>query len=107
MHYQRWRRHGTYADSAVKKYGGNSFVDNKGYIRVWHNGRSKMQHRVVMEEYLGRDLEPCESVHHKNGDRQDNRLENLELWASSQPAGQRVKDLVAWAKEIIEKYGTE
>lgn len=40
----------------------------------------------------------------KNGIRDDNRPENLELWTKSQPAGQRVVDLVAWAKEILDKY---
>lgn len=62
------------------------------------------EHIVVMEERLGRFLLPGETVHHKNGDRADNRDENLELWVRSQPSGQRVDDLVAWAKEIIALY---
>ena len=60
-----------------------------------------------MEESIGRYLLPGESVHHRNGVRDDNRIENLELWVKSQPAGQRVEDLLAWAREIVGRYGDE
>lgn len=63
------------------------------------------QHREVMKEILGRDLLPGENVHHKNGVRHDNRPENLELWVTHQPSGQRPDDLVTWAKEILSRYG--
>jgi len=49
-----------------------------------------------MEQILGRLLLPNETPHHKNGNRQDNRPENLELWVKVQPAGQRVSDLIAY-----------
>lgn len=53
-----------------------------------------------MERMLGRTLEPFERVHHRNGVRDDNRQENLELWvllgkSKKDPAGQRMIDLVA------------
>lgn len=65
------------------------------------------QHREVMEQELGRPLLPEENVHHKNGDRTDNRPENLELWSKRQPAGQRVVDKIVFAKMILAIYGED
>lgn len=66
-----------------------------------------LEHIAVMEEKLGRQLGPSETVHHINCLRWDNRPENLELWSSTHPAGARVSDLIAWAKEILVRYPDE
>ncbi len=69
------------------------------------NGVRKFAHIWQMEEHLGRELYPDENVHHINGVRHDNRLENLALWSTRQPSGQAVEDKVAWAREILKLYG--
>ena len=86
---------------------GDTKVDFQGYVRVKVGSPNKWmpQHRHIMEQQLGRSLQPHENVHHINGDRADNQFDNLELWNTSQPSGQRVVDKIAWAMEFLGEYG--
>lgn len=87
------------------------YVHATGYVFVYapHHPDAQYkyirEHRLVMEQTLGRRLTKFENVHHINGDRQDNHPANLEVWAKVQPPGQRVVDLYAHAEWIMNTYG--
>jgi len=84
---------------------GYRLISKIGHPNSYPNGKIP-EHRWVMAEYLGRPLLANEDVHHRNGDRLDNAIGNLELWVyRRQPRGQRATDLVADARRIIAMYG--
>ena len=81
-HHVRGENNNHYRGYVITTYSGyrmlyrpnHPFCDNKGYVR---------EQRLVMEEHLGRYLLPTEQVHHKNKNKQDNRIENLELMSNA------------------------
>lgn len=57
----------------------NGYIDSHGYKVYYMNGKELKEHRQVMEKIVGRKLSRKEVVHHKNHNRADNRIENLEV----------------------------
>lgn len=119
MHKRRMRKFGSVGPPGPSRWRNGkwstpqreSFARDDGYRMIYvpespaSNSRGYvLEHRHLMAKHLGRELFEGENVHHINGVRIDNRLENLELWVSSQPSGQRPSDLVDWAKAILSRY---
>lgn len=82
-------------------------VDAKGYRLISVNGTQTPEHRHVMAQTLGHELPPGSTVHHRNGDKLDNRPTNLELWGDNHPKGQRALELLDYAREILALFGPD
>lgn len=122
-HYQRWRQRGAVDEEvAIGRLpqpprartssgwvsGGYRYVPvDESEQHLTDGAPYAAEHRLVMARHLGRPLRRDENVHHRNGDRRDNRLPNLELWSVSQPSGQRIEDKVRFAVDILQRYSPE
>lgn len=112
--FKNWRKKIGLSEEDVprRRKAGEGYISRDGYLSYKikghpcsdKNGRVQASH-LVMYEKIGRPLYKHETVHHKNGIRDDNRIENLELWSRGQPYGQRVEDKVQWCIEFLSQYG--
>lgn len=97
--------------SGATNWKGGRYIDEKGYVHIYlpeHPRSGKKgymrEHQIVMEKTLGRFLLPGENVHHLNGIRSDNEPDNLQLWETSQPSGQRVIDKLSYHRKMVKMY---
>ena len=105
---------GDYNLAPSRAYAGHGTGNRKAeynFVKIkddpYYPNENIQEHRLVMAHKIGRRLHTHENVHHINGEKRDNRIENLELWITKQPKGQRVEDKIAHAIEILQEYAPE
>lgn len=109
-HSVRYKNCRSCTNTLKPEYGTGRYKRTNGYMMVFQKGHPRasknyvFEHILVMERHLGRYLVLNENVHHKNGVKDDNHIDNLELWIKAQPTGVRAKDALEWARKIISLY---
>ena len=106
---------GPLKDEKAVQFTGKSegFINQEGYVVVYRKGFSEVprkdgkifEHRFIMARHLGRALKKGETVHHINGIKNDNRIENLRLFSNSHGCGSDVEEKINYCIEFLEAYG--
>lgn len=106
------KENGLPLDTPKRSRNPDGYISTHGYKVLYidehpncYRGSEIFEHTFVMSNHLRRPLAKGENIHHKNGIKLDNRIENLELWTRKQPPGQRISDLIKYYREFIEFYG--
>jgi|TARA_B110000483_G_C18040298_1_gene482330 hypothetical protein len=94
----------TSANKSTNKGGYVTYSINNGEYNgnIFHGPYSG--HKLIYEMYNGVTLTSNQNIHHKNGVRDDNHIDNLELWDTSQPAGQRVLEKLSYYFELVKSH---
>jgi hypothetical protein len=100
---RRSKDHPSYKTGSRRNKGGYVLVLDRDHPNAGKRGYL-FEHIVVMSTYLKRALLPGETVHHKNGVKDDNRIENLELWSGNHAPGARVTDMIEFCVDYLKKY---
>jgi len=100
-------KNGAWKGGKTTHHAGYLMVRVPDHPRAQNNGGYVFEHILVMEDILGRHLRPGETVHHRNGIKDDNRPANLELWTRPQPAGIRARDAIVHAIGTLMLYANE
>lgn len=105
MYRRSGENHPSYKEGRIKGSGGYVLILNRNHLRSRKG--YVFEHILVMEKSIGRSLITGETVHHKNGIKHDNRIENLELWTGNHAPGVRVSDMVQYCVDYLRQYAPE